>query len=363
MVGRIPPIRLYNQPVPHPISPTTSPDSAGGTPGASSETWTTRRLLEWMTGYLQSREIDAPRVVAEMLLAHVLECPRMRLYMEIDRPASPTERDRLRTLVARAARHEPVQYLVGETGFYLREFAVEPTTLIPQPSTESLVDYVLGCLGRREDEGEGDLQSDPLPGQSPVSPGDVDVDSAAVSGETGDCPLIADIGTGCGCIAVSLAAQLPGARVVATDIVPETLDLAAANARRHQVEDRIEFLAGDGTTPLAGYVDQAGRRFDVICSNPPYVPADEHDQMDECVRRHVPRTAWDGGPDGLDVIAPLIESSLDLLVPGGRLAVEIANRHREKVIELATSAGFEDVDVLKDCDGFDRVLVGLRPKA
>lgn len=281
----------------------------------AAETWTTRRLLQWIPGFLEARGVDSPRVVAEMLLSHVLGCERMKLYMEVDRPASDEELARLRALVARAADHEPVHYLIGEAAFYFHSFQVGPATLIPQPCTETLVDDVLERLRNVE------------------------------------APVVADVGTGSGCIAVSIAAQLPAATVVATDVVPESLDLAAANAARFGVEDRIEFLSGATLEPLAG------RTFDAICSNPPYIPANELDQMDASVRTHVPRSAWYGGEDGLDVIRPIVAGAAVLLKPGGVLAVEIAHSQRDAALGLAAEAGFVDAEVLKDQEGFWRVLV------
>src|SRR5688572_26188565 len=155
--------------------------------------WTSRSLLKWMGEHFAAKDIDSPRVVAEMLLSHVLGCERMRLYMEVDRPASTAELTQLRELTARAAKHEPAQYLVGEAWFFGRQFTVDRSTLIPRPCTETLVEHAIQWHR--------------------LNPGHVN-------------PLIADIGTGTGCIAISLAAQIPSARVIATDVIPEALELA-----------------------------------------------------------------------------------------------------------------------------------------
>ncbi len=329
--------------------PSTTPST---TPPMDDAPWTTRRLLAWMSGYFQQRRIDSPRVVAEMLLAHVLACPRLRLYMEVDRPASPAELATLRGLVARAGGGEPVQYLTGQASFYFRSFRVGSCTLIPQPSTEALVDHV---LQRFRERGETVRSPESLDDPAPSRP------STASSGASpGQGPLLADIGTGTGCIAVSLAAQLPRARVVATDILPEALELARANAQRHGVEARIEFRLGSGVEPLADPTERAGR-FDALCANPPYIPDDEIAAMDESVRSHVPRTAWYGGADGLSVIAPLIAAASRFLAPGGLLAIEIADRHRDPVLELVRrQPDLRNGTVLKDHEGFWRVLVAER---
>lgn len=295
----------------------------------SAETWTTRRLLKWMTEHFTLKQVDSPRVVAEMLLASVLGCERLRLYMETDRPASPAELATLRELVARAAKHEPVQYLVGHAWFFGRQFKVNRSTLIPRACTETLVEHVLQWHR--------------------VTPGHAS-------------PLIADIGTGSGCIAISLALQIPDARVIATDIVPAALELARENARVHGVEDRLEFRTGSSVEPIGAGSPALGERFDVICSNPPYIPDHEWtDSVDRNVKGHEPESALRGGGDGLDVIRPLIAGAAGLLTAGGLLAIEIADCQRDAVIELANRTGsLQSVAVLKDHEELWRVLTAER---
>lgn len=300
-----------------------SPSSAN--PSAA-EVWTTRRLLKWMTDFFTEKQVDSPRVVAEMLLAHVLGCERLRLYMEADRPASPVELSTLRLLVARAGRHEPVQYLVGHAWFFGRQYEVNRSTLIPRPCTETLVEHVFHWLR--------------------LNPGHA-------------APLIADIGTGTGCIAISFAARMPDARVIATDISQAALDLAAVNAARHGMSDRIDFRLGDGLEPLRD--GPPGQRFDVICSNPPYIADSEWSDVPPNVKDHEPPTALRGGADGLDVIRPLVADAASLMKPGGLLAIEIAHASRDAVVELVRSTRqFENETVLKDHEDLWRVLVANR---
>ena len=143
--------------------------------------------------------------------------------------------------------------------------------------------------------------------------------------------------------------------MIATDVVPEALDLAAANAERYGVADRIEFVRGDGLAPLAG------RTLDALCANLPYIADDEHDEMDEAVRRHVPASAWAGGPDGMDVIAPVIAGAADHLRSGGVLALEIGHRQRDRALQCAAAnPALRDAEVLKDQDDLWRVLVAVR---
>lgn len=283
------------------------------TPGTE---WTTRRLLQWMTERFESAEHDAPRMVAEMLLGHVIGCERLHLYMDADRPASDEERSALRDLVKRALDDEPVQYLVGWTNFYGLRMACGPATLIPQPCTEDLVEHVLG-----ERPGE---------------------------------PLrILDVGTGTGCIAIAIADRRPETAIVATDLVPAALELARANIDAHDVADQIECRAGSLYEPVAG-----DDPFDVIATNPPYIPDDEWtpELVDVCVRRHVPESATRGGTDGLALVEPLIRGARERLVPGGLLIVEVAASRAEEACAIARDTGLS-AEIHRDSEGFDRFIV------
>jgi release factor glutamine methyltransferase len=319
--------------------------------GANSEIWTTRQLLKWMSDHFAAKAVESPLVVAEMLLAHVLSCERMRLYMEVDRPASATELARLRELVIRATKHEPAQYLVGHAWFFGRQFQVNRCTLIPRPCTETLVEHVLHWHR--------------------LHPGHA-------------APLIGDVGTGTGCIAISLAAQIADSHVIATDTVPEALGLAKMNAQKHKVADRIEFRQGAGIPALklgtASVASQmAGMErgpyspsfaneglcrgtFDIIASNPPYIPDREWEtSVGRNVKEYEPVSALRGGADGLDVIRPLIAQAPAVLKPGGLLAVEIADCQRDQVMTLASATGlFANVNVQKDHEGLWRVLTAER---
>jgi len=283
-----------------------------------------------MTERFGARSLTSPRLVAEMLLCEVLGCSRIKLYMEADRPTSPEELARLRDLVIRASDREPVHYLVGRAAFFGREFLVDRSTQIPQPCTEDLVSCAI----------------------------DLSRDQAI---EAGGNPRIADVGTGCGCIAVTLAIQIPAARIVATDIAPEALALAVRNADRFQVADRIEFVAGPLLQPLRDRA--AGGLFDIICSNPPSIPDHEWEggEVEESVRRYVPERALRGGPEGLDIIRPLIAGAGELLAPDGRVVIEIADCQRDAVIKLVQDSGWlHRPVVLRDHEGFNRMLVAER---
>jgi release factor glutamine methyltransferase len=306
-----------------PISESTR--GKGTSASADGRPWTTRRLLTWMADFFESKNVDSPRLVAEMLLSHVIGCERMRLYMEADRPASPLELATLRDLVRRAGEHEPVQYLVGHGWFFGKQFEVSRATLIPRPSTEALVEHVLDrqrvSLGRRN-------------------------------------PLIADLGTGTGCIVISLALHLKGGRFVATDIVPEVIELAKKNATTHEVDDRIEFRLGRGLDPLRD--GPPGQRFDYIVANLPYVSDAEWEKLDRNVKEYEPSSALRGGADGMDIIGPIIDGAANLLAPEGQLVMEIGHHQREIVLERIKQTPLRNAHILKDHEGYWRVLVAER---
>jgi release factor glutamine methyltransferase len=288
---------------------------------ATPESWTVARLLEWTTGRFKERGIDSPRLEAEILLACALGIRRIDLYVRHDQIVDDAGRARFRDMVRRRQEGCPTAHIVGKKEFYSLDFAVSPATLIPRPDTELLVDEALRLA-------------------KPLME-----------------PLIADIGTGTGCVAVALAHRLPKARIVAVDISPEALETARGNATRLGVADRVDFRLGDLLAPLAGL------RPDLIVSNPPYIPTNDIAGLDPGVRDHEPALALDGGPDGLRVIERLAEQALSLLAPGGRLLVEIGAGQEEGARGVLTRAGFTVESVRKDGGGHPRVVRAGRPSA
>lgn len=287
-----------------------------------------------MSTAFAEKGLDSPRLCAEMLVAHVLGCDRLRLYTDTDRPASPLERESLRGLVARALRHEPIQYLVGEAWFFGLPLHVDRRVLVPRPCTETIVEQVIQHVRGRPGFG----------------------------GPTGEAALIADVCTGSGCIAVALARHLPHCRVIATDISPEALEVAAKNAERHGVADRIDLRAGNLLEPVLTH-PAAGQKqaLSYLCSNPPYIPDAQWDSVPRNVREHEPEQALRGGPDGLRLVGPIIAGAAPLLRPGGLLLVEIASVTRDAVLEMCRATGaLEKAAVLNDLEGKPRTLVAVR---
>lgn len=285
-------------------------------PQAAPSTWTTRALLAWLADAFTERGLDSPRRLAEMLLAHVIGCDRLKLYTDPDRPATPAERDALRALVRRALAHEPIQYLVGEESFFAMSFKTDPRALIPRPSTGALVERALQHA------------------------------------RTNQPSLIADIGTGTGCIALALAKHIDAARVIASDISEDALALAQENADLHDLADRVEFRHGSLADPLE---PEAGS-IDLIASNPPYIPDHEWPDVEPNVKDHEPHSALRGGADGLDLVRPIIANAPRLLAPDGLLLIEVAACTAQQTAGVAAEAGLDHIEIIKDIDGLDRVI-------
>jgi release factor glutamine methyltransferase len=274
-----------------------------------------------MTQRFESNQIDSPRLISEMLLTHVIGGERIDLYANVDRIATDGELADLRSFVKRTLDHEPVQYIVGSTWFYGLQFDVNSSTLIPRTCTETIVDQA--------------------------------IQYADLSQST---TRIADIGTGSGCIAITIVAQRKNVHIVATDIAKEALELAQQNAAKHAVQERITFIQGDGCEPISTLAP-----FDIICSNPPYIPDAEIASLDPNVGKWEPNLALSGGTDGLSVLRPLLENCHNSLVGGGVLLFEIASSIKETVLELAlANPALKEAKILRDRFGDDRFIRAIK---
>ncbi len=236
---------------------------------------------------LRSSGLD--RLDAELLLAHLLGKNRTWLLMNAEQPLAPVQERQWEGLRARRAAGEPVAYIVGEKEFYGRPFTVTPDVLIPRPATEGLVDLALEFLGAPHDD---------------VRPLDHQIVGVAKPLLESDVTMVADVGTGSGCIAVTLALLAPSLRIIATDISKEALRIAIHNAERHGVAERITFLHGSGLEPLMGLDEHF-----VVVSNPPYIP--QHHQLMRDVAGFEPHAALFGGEDGAQVLRSLVEAATE----------------------------------------------------
>ena len=247
---------------------------------------TVLEAIQKSTEFLAKKGVESARLQAELLLAHLLKMPRMKLYLSFERALAPAETDALRELVKRRGRREPLQHLTGSVSFCGLEIAVNRQALVPRPETELLAEQGWQFLSTLN----------PQP-------------STAL-----------DFGTGTGCLAIALAVKCPGAKITAVDVSAEALALAGENAARHHVTGQIQFLRGDGFAAFS--TDES---FDLIISNPPYIPTAEIATLQPEVRDYDPGTALDGGADGLDFYRRLAREAKSFLKPDGRIMLEFGD--------------------------------------
>jgi release factor glutamine methyltransferase len=273
--------------------------------------WTSLELVGWTQEFFARRGVDAPRLTAEILLGHALSCDRVRLYLDFDKPVAEKELAVYRELVRRRADGEPTAYLTGRKEFFGRSFAVDARVLVPRPETELLVEAALAALP----EGGRAL----------------------------------DLCTGSGAIAISLALEKPGARILATDVSEDALHVARENAAR--LGAVVDFAHGDLWAAVHG-----DARFDVVVSNPPYLPSGELPGLSREVRRE-PCIALDGGADGLALLRRIVAGAPPRLARGGTLILEMHESHLDVLPGLCLSAGFARAEVRKDLAGLPRLVV------
>ncbi len=271
----------------------------------------------------RSEGIDRPRTNAELLLGAVLSVKKIDLYLNRDRILTTEETERFYRFVQERLSGKPVQYIIGSTEFFGLELKVNPNVLIPRPETETLVEVVLEHL-------TGVAQ-----------------------------PRIVDVGTGSGAIAISLAKNLGGSFVFATDISTGALAVAKENASRHKVESQIEFVSGDLLDPL---VDRnIGGTIDCVVSNPPYVSRDEFDDLPKEVRDFEPIVALKTDEEGTLCHRNIVEKSLDFLREGGILALEVGSGQAGEVADLIRNQrGFDKAETKRDLGGRDRIVLARR---
>ena len=280
-------------------------------------TWTTLAVLDWTTKRFSDAGITSARLEAQLLLAHVLGCSRVQLYTGFDKPLAETELTGYRELIRRRLGGEPVAYLLGEHEFRGLPFTIDPSVLVPRPDTETVVEV---ARATRADRGA-------------------------------PCRVL-DLCTGSGAIAVSLAKELPAARVVATDVSTAAVALARKNAERNGVSDRVDVREGDLWAPVAG------ERFELIASNPPYIASAVIPTLSAEVRRE-PRLALDGGADGLAFYDRICAAAREYLLPGGWLVVEHGFDQAETVRARFERAGLTEIAMTHDLAKNPRVTRGL----
>ena len=349
------------------------------------EVWTIKAALDWTCGYLARKGDANPRLSAEWLLAEACNMRRIELYVNFERPLSLAEREVLRDYVSRRGKGEPLQYITGEVAFRHIAVKVRSGVLIPRPETEVLVSEALSLLPLQkracideivsretistdENSALNEQTKNALqivsretilhPGVSEIEK-NLAVSQQNVSRETIDDKkeldtfLVADICTGSGCIACSIAYERPDTHVFATDISSVACELARENCEALSLDERLEVFEGDLGECLPAEIVGA---LDLVVSNPPYVPSAVLSEIPREVSDFEPSLALDGGADGLVIYRRLLDWSTRALKPGGGLAVELHETRLDEAATLAMDAGFENVRIVKDLAGRPRVL-------
>lgn len=373
------------------------------------DTWTIKRCLDWTRDYLRDKGDERPRLSAEWLLAGVCGLTRTDIYVGFDKPMSEEELAAMHSAVVRRAKGEPLQYIVGETGFRHITVACEPGVLIPRPETELLVEEVLGYIDRevlggpaphvhekvelpwnaeveaarkaeleaaaQRDEGEAEaaLQErelrdsdfeDDSDGVADAVTGDeaggdevVADDVESSPGDAAPAARVLEVGCGTGCISLSIAYERQGkARCVAIDIEPRAVDLTIRNRDALGIDPAdVDVRLGNLVSPLDRETEWG--TFDVLASNPPYIPSSVMGSLPHEVADYEPSLALDGGADGLDIFRRLVNAAPHMLKPGGLLACELYEGHLDAAAELCRSAGMRDVRVVDDLTGRPRIVL------
>ena len=289
----------------------------------STKRWIIKDLLEVTASYLREKKIENPRLCAETLLAHQLNSSRIKLYLTFDQPLNERDISSYRSKIKRRINREPVQYITGVQEFWSLEFIVGPQVVIPRPETEVLVEQVLSIWGD----------------------------------EKGHMPTILDLGTGSGAIAVSLAWELKGATIWASDISDEALKLARINSEKHGVDTQIQLIQGDLFHPF----DAKSHKFDIIVSNPPYVASEDYQLLPPEVRNYEPRLALDGHEEGIFFIEKIIMEGPGYLKSGGWLLIEMDPRQTLKAFNMIEQSGYYgEKRSVKDYSQKDRVVMARR---
>lgn len=278
--------------------------------------WTIGRVSTWTARDLAGRGIEGARLDAELLVAHALGLRRIDLYLRIDQPLNDAELAKIRGLLERRRRREPIAYILGYRDFYNRRFAVDSRALVPRPETELVIEEAIARLKAR---GDGPLR-------------------------------VLDLGTGTGAIAITLALEIPSLTVDAVDLSEAALALARENVAALGAESRVTLHHGSLYKPIGE------ARYDLIVSNPPYIPSAECDTLMPDVALFEPRLALDGGADGLLVLRTVVAGALAHLLPGASLVVELGHDQGPAARALAEAAGFPAVSVTLDYARLDRVL-------
>jgi release factor glutamine methyltransferase len=279
---------------------------------------TVLELINLSSDYLKNKGIESSRINAELLLAKVLNCKRLDLYLAFDRPLAENELTIYRDFIKRRSKNEPLQYIVGSVEFYGLEFIVNSSVLIPRPETEILVETVIN-----ENKDQANLK-------------------------------ILDVGTGSGIIAICLAKFLTNAVITAVDSTPESLVVAKENAITNKVDDKIKFIQLDINADSL----QLGNDFDIVVSNPPYISNEEYAKLQPELRVYEPKTALTDNSDGFSFYKSISLKANELLKKNGKIYFEVGQGQYQQVQDILTIENFININVFKDYLDIERVVYG-----
>jgi release factor glutamine methyltransferase len=289
---------------------------------SKNELWTIGKVIAAAQQFLQAKGVDKPRLNAELLLASLLQKNRVELYIDFNQPLNKKELDAYRQRISLRAKNYPLQYITGKQFFRHLCLKVSPDVLIPRPETEILVEIVLAWLKNRQSRQ----------------------------------PLVVDLGTGSGAIALAIAQEITEARVLALDSSVKALKLAKENARNHQLCSRVDFFV---SRLFSGLKENLQAKIEAIVANPPYIGKKEYDNLPLEIKKYEPKGALYGGVDGLQFYRLIVPQARKYLVSGGLLALEIGYRQADQVTSLIYKNGYQEVKVLKDYAGLDRVVTAI----
>jgi len=274
--------------------------------------------IKLSSDYMEKKGVESPRLNSELFLSNILNCKRLELYLNFERPLTTAETDTLRSYISRRGKFEPLQYILGSVEFYGLEFAVNPSVLIPRQETEILIDTVIGKLGK------------------------------------GFAGSILDIGTGSGIIPVTLAVKLPNVTFTALDISEDAIKTAKLNAEQNAVADKICFINDDIFNKKLDF----NNKFEAIISNPPYISVKDAQTLQKELLEYEPRTAYCDNSDGYTFYKEIISRAKDYLLPNGKLVFEAGEGQFIKIEEMMKANGFCNVEAIKDYLNIERVIYG-----
>lgn len=288
-------------------------DLLGYSANDNKKVWTLIELVNWTSGYFKKNKIESPRLTTELLLCHLLNCDRIQIYTNYDKPIMPIELGQYKKLIQRVVANEPVQMIIGKTAFRNLEIRVDDSTIVPRPETELMVEEILKVTK------------------------DANIN-------------ILDIGTGSGCIALSLAKQLKSARITGIDIAEKSIALAKLNAEINSIEN-VTFLVADV------YKYSFDSKFDVIVSNPPYINKDEYLKLPPEILNYEPKHALTDGEDGLSFYRFFASKFVTMIKPNGSFFLEIGWNQANEIVRIFDSNLYR-IELLKDWNNISRIVKG-----